>query len=158
MKKTILTILSVTLMTSGIALAQSHPAPDFEPAPAQMGAPDMPPPPAFDDEKGRPSRMMNRRPNPAKFAEELGLTEEQKKASEEMRQKMRAEIAPLKKQIEDLEKQIKDLREKNKEVFEKMLTPEQKEKLEQLHEKMKHRFEESGRKKGRPDGKRPKKK
>lgn len=68
----------------------------------------------------------------AKFAEKLGLTDEQKVKLEEMRKEDMAKMEPLFKQMESLRIEMKALRKSNREHFESVLTEEQKEILKKM--------------------------
>ena len=128
MKKTFLTLLGISMMTSVVAMADINLKSEIHHS-------------AFENQS-IDFHLKGKHPSPEKFATELGLTSDQKKQAEEMRQKMRSEIEPLKKQMDELRQKIKDIREKNKTEFEKILTLEQKEKLQKMHDRMKHRFKE----------------
>ena len=66
------------------------------------------------------------------LADELGLTEEQKQRAEEIRQADVEKMKPLMEQMEELRKQMDQIREENKNAFEEILTPEQKEKFDNM--------------------------
>lgn len=115
----------------------------------------MPPPPPFEDgllpPPPPPGHMMKRsgkdgekmRHNPQfrdemhkkmaeKFAEDLGLTEEQKVKAEELRAASRKKMEPLFEQMHGIHQKMDVIREENLKEFEKVLTPEQKAKLEKM--------------------------
>lgn len=68
----------------------------------------------------------------AKFAERLGLTDEQKEKLEQMRQEDMAKMAPLFEQMKTLRQQMRDLRKTNRAHFESVLTDAQKEILQKM--------------------------
>lgn len=115
----------------------------------------MPPPPPFEDgllpPPPPPGHMMKRpgkdgdkiRHNPKfrdemhkkmaeKFAEDLGLTDEQKNKAEELRAASRKKMKPLFEQMRGIHQKMDEIREENLKEFEKVLTPEQKAKLEKM--------------------------
>lgn len=66
------------------------------------------------------------------FAKELELTEEQQKQAEQLHKEMREKMDPIKEEIKKLHKQARLIREEHRKAFETILTPTQKEKLEQI--------------------------
>ena len=88
-----------------------------------------------------------------RFARRLGLTDEQKAQIEQFRKEDMAKMAPLFEQMDELRKQADELRKENKARFESVLTPEQKEILQEIHKKRAERIKE--RRRGKWDGKRP---
>lgn len=82
----------------------------------------------FDHEKMK-ERMEQRAD---KFADELGLTKEQKEQAKKIREEGRKEVEPLMKEMKDVREKMDALREKNMKDFEAILTPEQKDKLEKM--------------------------
>ena len=99
-------------------------------------------------------RFDHRRPEmKERFAKRLGLTDEQKAQIEQFRKEDMAKMAPLFEQMDELRKQADELRKENKARFESVLTPEQKEILQEIHKKRAERFKE--RRRGKWDGKRP---
>lgn len=112
-----------------------------------------PPPPPFDDgflPPPPPGHMMKRpgkdgkmRPDPKfrkemhkkmaeKFAEDLGLSDEQKTKAEELRKSSRKKMEPLFEDMRKIHEKMDKIREENLKEFEKVLTPEQKTKLEKM--------------------------
>ena len=88
-----------------------------------------------------------------RFVKRLGLTDEQKAQIEQFRKEDMAKMAPLFEQMDELRKQADELRKENKARFESVLTPEQKEILQEIHKKRAERIKE--RRRGKWDGKRP---
>lgn len=83
----------------------------------------------------------------ARFAEKLGLTDEQKAQLEKYRNEDMAQIEPLFKQMEEFRGQLRELREAGRAHFESVLTDEQKEILQTMkkeHHHKRHRFFEEG--------------
>ena len=85
-----------------------------------------------------------RRPEPtpemkAKFAEKLGLTDEQKTKLEQMRQEDMAKMEPLFKQMESLHEEMEKLRQDNRHHFESVLTDAQKEILQTMRKEFKQK-------------------
>ncbi len=82
----------------------------------------------------------------ARFAEKLGLTEEQKAKLEQYRNEDMAKLEPLFKQMDELRGQLRELREAGRAHFESVLTDEQKEILQTMkkehHHKGAHGFHE----------------
>lgn len=76
--------------------------------------------------------------NQEEWIKELGLTDEQRKQAEALRQKNREEMEPIMQKMKELKEQAEKLREANKAEFESILTPEQKEKLQQM-QKARHK-------------------
>lgn len=77
-----------------------------------------------------------------KFANKLGLTEEQRVKADKIRAEGRAKVEPLMKQMNELRSKIDALRQENMKAFEAILTPDQKTRLDELkvrHEKMRER-------------------
>jgi len=68
----------------------------------------------------------------ARFAEKLGLTDEQKEQLDKIRQEDMAKMEPLFKKMDDLQAEIRALREANRAHFESILTDEQKEILKTM--------------------------
>ena len=96
---------------------------------------------AFEHKFHEPSAEMK-----AKFAEKLGLTDEQKAQLEQYRNEDMAKIEPLFKQMEELRGKLRELREAGRAHFESVLTDEQKEILQTMkkkhYEKRPHGFHE----------------
>lgn len=69
------------------------------------------------------------------FADKLGLSEEQKKKADELRQKGRERMEPIMAEMKKLREQAREIREENKKEFEALLTPEQKEILKDMERK-----------------------
>lgn len=82
----------------------------------------------FDSEKFK-EKMQERAD---KFADELGLSSEQKEQAKKIHEEGRKEVEPLMKEMKELRKKMDALREKNMKAFEDILTPEQKDKLEKI--------------------------
>jgi len=76
-----------------------------------------------------------------RFAQRLGLTDEQKQKLEEMRQADMAKMEPLFKQADELHQKIKELRKVNREHFESVLTDGQKEILKEMKKEHHHQRE-----------------
>ncbi len=115
---------------------------------------EMLPPPPFEDglmpPPPPPGHMMKRsgkdgkmRPDPKfrdemhkkmaeKFAEDLGLSDEQKNKAEELRKASRKKMEPLFEDMRKIHEKMDKIREENLKEFEKVLTPEQKTKLEKM--------------------------
>ncbi len=85
----------------------------------------------------------------SRFAQKLGLSEEQKAQIEKFRQEDMAKMAPLFKQMDELRAEADKLREENRQHFESVLTAEQKEILKSMHEK---HFGKKGNKQGKHAG------
>ncbi|MDR1694433.1 MAG: hypothetical protein LBR70_04495 [Lactobacillaceae bacterium] len=82
----------------------------------------------FDHEKMK-ERMEQRAD---KFADELGLSPEQKEQAKKLHEDGRKEIEPLIKEMKNTREKMDALRDKNMKDFENILTPEQKDKLEKM--------------------------
>lgn len=82
---------------------------------------------AFDELRPEPTPEMK-----AKFAERLGLTDEQKEKLEVMRKEDMAKMEPLFEQMKNLRQEMKDLRQVNRQHFESVLTDEQKVILQEM--------------------------
>ena len=76
-----------------------------------------------------------------RFAQELGLSEEQKAEAKKIREAGREKVGPLMEEMKQLRQKMDELRKQNMEEFEKILTPEQKTKLEQIKTDKKAMFE-----------------
>ncbi len=76
-----------------------------------------------------------------RFAQELGLSEEQKAEAKKIREEGREKVGPLMEEMKQLRQKMDELRKQNMEEFEKILTPEQKSKLEQIKAEKKAMFE-----------------
>ena len=74
----------------------------------------------------------DRRAHFENFAKELELTAEQQKQASQLHEEMREKMKPIKEEMKKLREQAEAIREENKKAFESILTPEQKEKLEQM--------------------------
>lgn len=85
-----------------------------------------------------------------RFAKRLGLTDEQKKQIEEFRREDMKKMEPLFKQMDELRQQADALRAENKARFESVLTAEQKEILQKMHQKRMERLKK--RRQGKPFG------
>ncbi|MBP5699013.1 MAG: hypothetical protein J6W96_05760 [Alphaproteobacteria bacterium] len=88
------------------------------------------------DMKGKPFE-----PSPemkARFAEKLGLTDEQKEQLEKYRTEDMAKMKPLVDQMDALRAQMKELRQENRARFESVLTDEQKEILKNMKKEHRH--------------------
>jgi len=120
MKKTLFTMLAV-----GAVMC----APVF--ASAQEG--ELPPPPPPHEDGFRPEM---RKAHHDKFAQELGLTDEQKAQAEKIRQAGREKMKPLMDKMKAMHKEMDKLRQENMQEFEKILTPEQQTKLKEMKAKM----------------------
>ena len=70
-----------------------------------------------------------------RFADKLGLTDEQKAQAEKLREANRAKMEPLMKQADELRGKMDEIRKQNMDDFEKILTPEQKQKLDEMKAK-----------------------
>lgn len=77
----------------------------------------------------------------AKMAKQLNLTDEQKEKAKALREEARKEMEPLMEQKKNLREKTKAIREKHMAKFEAILTPEQKEKLEEIKSKHKQKFQ-----------------
>ncbi len=77
------------------------------------------------------------------FVQKLGLTDEQKKQIDEFSREDMEKMEPLFKQMDELRKQADALRAENKARFESVLTAEQKEILQQMHQKRAERVEKA---------------
>lgn len=75
----------------------------------------------------------------ARFAEKLGLTDEQKAQLEQYRNEDMAKMEPLMKQMDELRTQIRELRKAGRAHFESVLTDEQKEILQTMKKKHHHK-------------------
>ena len=114
---------------------------------------DMPPPPppgheldhplrhTGPDEKGPGFDHEFHKKMADKFAADLGLTEEQKKEADKIRESGREKMKPLMDEMKMLRGKMDQLREENMKEFENILTPEQKTKLEQMKKDRKDAFE-----------------
>ena len=80
----------------------------------------------------------NREDMAKKFAEDLGLTEEQQAKAKKMREDSRAKMKPMMEEMKKLHEKMDKAREENFKEFEKILTPEQKGKLEKIKEERKN--------------------
>lgn len=89
---------------------------------------------AFGQERREPTEEMK-----ARFAEKLGLTDEQKAQLEQYRAEDMAKIEPLFKQMEELRAQLRELRQAGRAHFESVLTDEQKEILQTMKAKHHHK-------------------
>ena len=105
----------------------------------------LPPPPHHEEmlpHGGKPApRPHMKKAKHHNFADELGLTEEQKTQAEKIRKDGREKIKPLMDEMKDIRKKMDELRKQNMEEFEKILTPEQKTKLEKIKAERKAVFE-----------------
>ena len=75
----------------------------------------------------------------ARFAEKLGLTDEQKAQLEQYRHEDMAKMEPLMKQIDELRTQIRELRKAGRAHFESVLTDAQKEILQTMKKEHHHK-------------------
>lgn len=91
---------------------------------------------------GRPDFARHDQPTEemrARFAEKLGLTDEQKALIEQYRSEDMAKIEPVFKQMEELQNQLRELRKAGRARFESILTDEQKEILQTMKKKHHHK-------------------
>ncbi len=75
-----------------------------------------------------------------KMAQDLGLTQEQQEKAEKIRLEGRKKIKPLMKEMLKLREKIDNERKENMEEFMKILTPEQKDKFEKMHNEAVSKF------------------
>lgn len=75
-----------------------------------------------------------------KMAKDLNLTKEQQEKAEKIRLDGRKKIKPLMKKMLKLRKEIDNERKENMEEFMKILTPEQKDKFEKMHDEAVSKF------------------
>lgn len=138
MKKTFLTMCcaAALLMGTSASFAQERdmplPPPHHPEHAIDAPRPHMPP---HEWKKGPKFDKEFRKEMSDKFAEKLGLTEEQKAEAEKLREANRAKMEPLMKQADELRQKMDEIRKQNMEDFEKILTPEQKQKLDEMKAK-----------------------
>ena len=75
----------------------------------------------------------------AKLADKLGLSAEQREKAKIIRKVGHKKVKPLMKEMKELRHKIDKLRHENMEEFEEILTPEQKNKFEELKKEMKNK-------------------
>ncbi len=162
MKKQLLTILAGTLLLSSVAFAAENmpPMPKDMPLPPE-GMPMDAEAPFLNGKEEHPApHMMPKHFNPDEmkmppknhkeaFAERLNLTDEQKEKAAEIRKQGTEQMNAIMEEMKVLRQKARDVREKNKTEFESLLTPEQKEILEQMHQEQKEKM-----KKNKGNGKR----
>lgn len=71
-----------------------------------------------------------------KFAQKIGLTEEQKEKIEKMREEDKAKMEPLMKKMKELREEMRKIRQESRTRFESVLTEEQKAKLKDMRSEM----------------------
>ena len=79
-----------------------------------------------------------------KFANELGLTEEQRKKAEEIRKADFEKMKPLMEEMKALHEKMDAMRQENMKSFEAILTPEQQATFKQMIEEHKNKMGERG--------------
>lgn len=79
-----------------------------------------------------------------KFAQELGLTDEQRKKAEEIRKADFEKMRPLMDEMRALREKMDAMRQENMKSFEAILTPEQQAKFKQMIEEHKSKMDERG--------------
>ena len=114
MKKLILMVVCTSIFTVGGLNVYAH-----QPLPMEK----MPP------------RHEMKMKGPKDFAKELGLTDEQKLLAEKVREEGRKKMEPLMQERKVLHDKMETIRKENMAEFEKILTPEQKEKFEDIRKK-----------------------
>ncbi len=88
-----------------------------------------------------------------KFANELGLTDEQRKKAAEIRKADFEKMKPLMEEMKALREKMDAMRQENMKSFEEILTPEQQTKFKQIIAEHKRKMDERGtRRHGRPFG------
>lgn len=134
MKHSFLTTLLIATIVSGTALYANAQTPT-----------DMPDHPAI-EHKFNHEEMQKKMTE--KLTKELGLTDEQQEQSKAIHDKGKADMEPLMKEMKDLREKMDAVRKANMEEFEKILTPEQKQKFEEMKSKgphtMHHKFGKKG--------------
>lgn len=110
MKKLLLTAVCVSVLTLGVAHAQSSANPENMP----------------------PHKEMRMHEN---LVKKLNLTDEQKKQADKIREDGRKAMEPLMQEKKVLNEKMDTLRKANMEEFEKILTPEQQEEFKKIKEK-----------------------
>lgn len=123
MKKTILTVVCATVLSMGSFNVYAH-----IPHPV---------------DKMPPRHEMR---GPKDFAKELNLTDEQKVQADKIREEGRKKMEPLMQERKALHDKMEGVRKENMAEFEKILTPEQKEKFENIKKKHMERKGKFGRK------------
>ena len=77
-----------------------------------------------------------------KMATDLGLTDEQKAEAKAIHEKGKTDMEPLIKEMKDLREKMDAKRRANMEEFEKILTPEQKQKFEEMKKNAPHHMKD----------------
>lgn len=132
-----LTCASVLMLGANGAWAQDTITEPMNPPPApEMQAP-----------KGDMHKM-----RAEKLANDLNLTEEQRKKAEEIRKADFEKMKPLMEEMKALHEKMDTMRQENMKAFEAILTPEQQEKFAQIKEEHKRKMDERG---PRHHGRRP---
>lgn len=110
------------------------------------------PEPAPANQEMRIHKGNNHKMRAEKLANELGLSEEQRKKAEDIRKADFEKMKPLMEEMKALREKMDALRQENMKEFESILTPEQQEKFKGIMEEHKRKMDE---RKQRHHGKRP---
>ena len=117
MKHSLLTTLLVATMVSAGAFCANAESPAF---------------PEHPDFEHQMNREEMHKKMTDKMATELGLTDKQKAEAKAIHEKGKADMEPLMNDMKDLREKMDTKRRTNMEEFEKILTPEQKQKFEEM--------------------------
>lgn len=137
MKKILLNSLCAAAVMFGASAAMAQSVDDMPPPSPPGHEFDAPRPPM----KG-PHAKKGMHAGPDKLAEELGLSDEQKEQAKKIHEQGREKVKPLMEEMKNLHKKMEELRKENMAEFEKILTPEQKDKFEEIKAEKKHSWEQ----------------
>jgi Spy/CpxP family protein refolding chaperone len=99
-----------------------------------------PPPPV--ENEALADKTHNLKMRAEKFANELGLSEEQRKKAEEIRKADFEKMKPLMEEMKALREKMDAMRKENMKSFEAILTPEQQVKFKEMIDEHKRKMEE----------------
>lgn len=94
----------------------------------------------FDEAQMRKKMEEHHKKMAQKIAEDLKLTDEQRKKAETINENGRKDIEPMMKEMKNIREKMDEKRKLNLEEFEKILTPEQKEKFGSMKEEYKKKY------------------
>lgn len=101
-----------------------------------------PPPPV--ENEALADKTHNLKMRAEKFANELGLSDEQRKKAEEIRKSDFEKMKPLMEEMKALREKMDAMRKENMKSFEAILTPDQKAKFNQMIDEHKRKMEKRG--------------